>query len=234
MKKVALIVTFTAMLFIGKLSAQNLQLHYDFGKDRSYLTSTVEMFKPDKLGNTFFFVDMNYYVGDVKGVSLAYWEIARVFKTAKMPVGLHVEYNGGFGQYKALNTNFAYQINDAFLTGVDYSYNTEDFSKGFSVKALYKYIHEKHDLSFQLTAVWYMHFFNRKLSFTGFADFWREDWDFDFDGKTDTKFIFLTEPQIWYNLNEHFSFGGEVEISSNFAGMKGFHAMPTVAAKYNF
>ncbi len=157
------------------------------------------MFKPDKLGNTFFFVDMNY---SNYNIDLAYWEIARVFKTAKMPVGLHVEYDGGLGQLGGFGVMQAYQITGSFLAGVDYSYNTEDFSKGFSVKALYKYIHEKHDLSFQLTAVWYMHFFNKKLSFTGFADFWREDWDFDFDGKTDTKFIFLTEPQIWYNLNE--------------------------------
>ena len=50
------------------LQAQNIQLHYDFGgalydKDlhgRPVLTSTVEMFKADKWGSTYFFVDMDY------------------------------------------------------------------------------------------------------------------------------------------------------------------------------
>ena len=76
--------------------AQNLQLHYDFGNDRQYFTTTLEMFKPDAYGSTFFFVDMDYDdLGSGGGLSLAYWEIARVFKTEKMPLGFHAEYNGG-------------------------------------------------------------------------------------------------------------------------------------------
>ncbi len=221
-----------AFLWSIGLVAQNVQLHYDFGENRSYLTSTVEMFKPDKLGNTFFFIDMDYCSGDTKGVSLAYWEIARVMKLEKWPVGLHVEYNGGFGQFKVMDANVAYQINNAYLAGIDYSYNNSDFSKGFTIKALYKHIQDKHDFSFQLTGVWYMHFLDRKLSFLGFVDFWKED--SHFEGNKDAKFIFISEPQIWYNFNKHFSAGGEVELSSNFAGMEGFHAMPTLGLKYSF
>lgn len=234
MRKQFFFVTLLLCVGIGNLFGQNLQLHYDFGKDRSYLTSTIEMFKPDKLGNTFFFIDMDYSVGKVQGVSLAYWEIARVFNVPKLPVGIHVEYNGGFGQFKTDNNFNAYQINDALLAGLDYSINDEGYTKGLSVKALYKYIHGKHDLSYQLTAVWYMHFFNKKISFTGFADFWKEDNDFNFDGQVDTEYVFLTEPQLWYNFNSQISFGGELELSSNFAGSKGFKVNPTLAFKYNF
>ena len=67
-------------------SAQNIQLHYDFGRslyneldktDNSYgrpaLTTTVEMFRPDGWGSTFFFIDMDYS----RGVKGAYWELAR-------------------------------------------------------------------------------------------------------------------------------------------------------------
>ena len=69
-----------AIVCCGK--AQNVQLHYDFGgalydKDlhgRPVLTSTVEMFKADKWGSTYFFVDMDY---TSKGVAAGYWEIAR-------------------------------------------------------------------------------------------------------------------------------------------------------------
>jgi hypothetical protein len=101
---------------------------------------------------------------------------------------------------------------------------------------LYKYIKDKNDASFQLTTVWFMHMLNRKVSFTGFADFWREDntvFD-DNDVASDTKYVFLTEPQIWYNVNENLSLGSEIEISSNFSANKGFMVNPTLAAKWNF
>ena len=39
-------------------TAQNVQLHFDLGRNAA--TTTVEMFRPDKGGSTFFFVDMDY------------------------------------------------------------------------------------------------------------------------------------------------------------------------------
>lgn len=35
----------------------NAQLFYDFGDDREFLTLTLEMFKGDKWGSTYFFID---------------------------------------------------------------------------------------------------------------------------------------------------------------------------------
>jgi len=215
------------------LLAQNIQLHYDFGEDRKHATSTIEMFNPDKLGNTFFFVDMDYGANDIEGVSLSYFELARVFKTEKMPFGVHAEYNGGFGQFKTPGGQSSYNINDAWLAGIDYSMNAADFSKGISLKGLFKHIRGKHDASFQLTAVWYMHFLDKKFTFSGFADFWKEDSDFDFDGKADAEFVFLTEPQIWFNFNKKFSIGTEIELSNNFGGQEGFVVNPTLAVKWN-
>jgi len=235
MRKILLLIAVLA--FIAKLTAQNVQLHYDFGKDRKFLTSTVEMFKPDKWGNTFFFIDMNYNVSDVKGVSLAYWEIARALNLGKTPFAFHMEYNGGFGQFASNPFNGAYQINDALLGGIEYSYNNKDFSKGFTLQVLYKYIRDKHDASFQLTGVWHMNMLKNKLTFSGFADFWREDNVFssgDEVAPETTKFVFLTEPQLWYNFTKNISLGGEIEIANNFGGVKGFGLCPTLAAKWNF
>jgi hypothetical protein len=229
MKKILLF--FTMIAFASAISAQNIQLHYDFGKDRKYVTTTVEMFKPDKLGNTFFFIDFDYGIPGQDFMSNAYFEIARVMTIKKSPIGIHGEYNGGFG--KIANVNGFYSVNNAWLGGVDYSWNAKDFSKGFSLKALYKQIQDKQS-SFQLTGVWYVNFAKGKMSFTGFADFWKEDSDFNFDSKTDATFTFLSEPQLWYNINSHFSFGSEVELSNNFAGMEGFHVMPTLGAKWTF
>lgn len=215
--------------------AQNVQLHYDFGKDRNFPTTTVEMFKTDKLGSTFFFVDMDYNVGDIKGISMAYWEIARAFNLGKSPLAAHIEYNGGFGQYTTPDFTGAYQINDAWLAGLDYNYNNEDFTRGFTIQVLYKYIRDKHDASFQLTGVWYMDMLNKKLTFSGFADFWREDQAFP-DGEVvdETKFIFIAEPQLWYNFTPHISLGSEIEIGNNFGSVKGFRVNPTLGAKWTF
>ena len=61
MFKKAILVAFAAVGFGFMAKAQtNLQTFYDFGKDRQYLTTTFEMFKPDKFGDTFFFID-HYY-----------------------------------------------------------------------------------------------------------------------------------------------------------------------------
>jgi len=79
-----------------------------------------------------------------------------------------------------------------------------------------------------------MNLLKNKVSFNGFADFWKEDSDFNFDGKTDAEFTFLAEPQLWYNCCKKFAVGGEVELSNNFGGHEGFMVNPTVAMKYTF
>ena len=128
MKRVLLL--FALFAFVISASAQNVQLHYDMGDGRKYFTSTVEMFKPDKLGSTFFFIDMNYNAGDVEGISLAYWEIARAMKLGETsPLSFHAEYNGGIGQWKNEYGSGAYTINSSWLTGLEYSINAKDFSK---------------------------------------------------------------------------------------------------------
>jgi hypothetical protein len=235
MKK--LLFLFVLFIAASALEAQNVQLHYDLGKDRKYLTTTVEMFKPDKWGSTFFFIDMDYGKGGTTGVEgsqLAYFEIARGLKFWKSPFEIHLEYNGGFGQFKATPFNGAYQINDAWLFGGNYTWNTADFSKIFTLQAMYKNIRGKNDMSFQLTGVWNLQYFKNKVTLSGFADFWRED---NMVGPTNSKstdFVFLTEPQFWFNCTEHFSVGSEVEISSNFGGHDGLMVNPTIAGKWKF
>lgn len=108
------------------------------------------------------------------------------------------------------------------------------FSKGFTLTAMYKYI-QKHQSpnNFQLTGTWYVNFCRNLLTFSGFADWWREETNY---GKT----IFLSEPQFWVNLNKikgvnknfNLSIGSEVELSNNFGGRDGFYVIPTLALKW--
>ncbi|HAH24520.1 MAG TPA: DUF5020 domain-containing protein [Prolixibacteraceae bacterium] len=235
MKKLVLILL-VCLLGVSSFG-QDVQTHYDLGKDRKFLTTTVEMFKPDKFGSTFFFIDMNYGGPGIQGVSLAYWEISRAITLFKSPFALHLEYNGGFGQFEATPFNGAYQINDAYLGGFEYSLNAKDFSKGITLQAMYKNIRGKNQNSFQVTAVWYMNLLHNKVTFDGFADFWKEDNVFGFGADAQkTKFVFLSEPQLWYNCCKNFAVGSEVELGYNFTGnpTKGFHVNPTAALKYTF
>ena len=67
-----------------KTNAQNIQVHYDFGRhlysseqsDRQKLTVTYETFKADKLGSWFYFVDVDLRN---EGASGAYTEVSREF-----------------------------------------------------------------------------------------------------------------------------------------------------------
>ena len=214
-------------------SAQNLQLHYDMG--RKSATTTVEMFRPDSGGSTFFFIDLDYS----PKISGAYWEISREFcfwQESKVNwLSVHLEYNGGL-------STAAGSFNNAFLGGLTYSGHSKDWSKTWSLSAMYKAIPGTVSLTgnrqphnFQFTGVWNLDFFSHWLSFNGFADFWRESRPWQGTG-----FIFLTEPQLWVNLRNikgwekiNLSLGAEAELSCNFVG-KGFYALPTVGAKWTF
>jgi len=226
MKKILLFITLLA--FITSIRAQNIQAHYDFGKDRKLVTTTVEMFKPDRYGSTFFFIDMDYS-SDARnvsnGLSLAYWEIARAFKwNENQKIMPRAEYNGGVLKLDGEDTPFI-PIENAYLAGIEHTWASADFSKILTLQANYKYIQDKENASFQLTAVWSIQMLKGKLSFLGFADFWKEEM---FWG---TNYRFLTEPQIWYNFAKKFSVGSEIELSNNFVG-KEFVVNPTIALKW--
>lgn len=217
------------------LTDTNLQFFYDFGKDRQHVTTTLEMFHPDSWGNTFFFVDFDYNFKDASGktigVSGAYGEFARCLNfwqdTALGGLSLQVEYNGGLG------ASFGgYTINSAYLVGLNYFFHSQDFKNTLNLEVLYKkFAGMDQKLPMQFTAVWGCQdlFGAPGLRFSGFADVWWEG----------NKCIFLSEPQLWYCLGQHFgchnlNLGGEVEISNNFAGIDGWHVRPCVGFKWVF
>lgn len=230
MKKLilALVVALTSL----SAMAQNVQLHYDF--EREALTSTVEMFKLDDLGSTFFFIDLDYGYDNngENGINLAYFEIARSFQLGDLPFQPRVEFDGGFGRFPGGN----YGINNCYLVGAEKTFLSEDFSKFFTLQLNYKIISDKLGAadepqhSFQITGVWGMNFLDNKLTFSGFADFWKEDNTF---GTNEADFVFISEPQLWYHINPSFSVGGEIEFSNNFGGTEGFMTRPTLGVKWN-
>ena len=115
------------------------------GKDRNFFTSTVEMFRPDSWGTTFFFIDMDYS-SDVRnvsnGVSLAYWEIARSFQwTEDQKFRPRVEYNGGIFKLDGEEAPFV-PIENCLLAGIERTL-PPPISKILTLQANYKYIKKR-------------------------------------------------------------------------------------------
>lgn len=228
--------------------AQNVQFHYDLGYNiyselsgRPSVTTTVEMFKADKWGNTYMFTDLDYQRDGVAG---AYWEISREFNlTPNKQWAAHVEYNGGLSSNE--KTWNATRFQHAALLGGAWNWHNDNFSKTFSVQLLYKQFFKSRHMgakafsSVQLTEVWGINFANNLMSFNGFCDLW-------YNSNVNGNFIFLSEPQLWVNLNAikgwegvNLSIGSEVELSNNFVwndhGKNNkFYAIPTLAAKWTF
>lgn len=228
--------------------AQNVQLHYDLGHslyndlgNRPSVTTTVEMFKPDTWGSTYLFTDIDYQRDGVAG---AYWEIAREFNVTKNKQwAFHVEYNGGLNSDE--DTWNATRFQHAVLAGGAWNWHSADFSRTFSVQALWKYYFKNRHYGarpfngFQLTEVWDIQFAKGFCTFSGFCDLW-------YDPSANGKWIVISEPQFWWNLNKfkgwekiNLSVGTEWELSNNFVwNDKGehnrFYFIPTIAAKWTF
>lgn len=227
--------------------SQNVQLHYDLGhtiygelSGRPNVTTTVEMFKPDRFGSTFMFTDIDFY-GD--GAAGAYWEISREFNLRKEDSrwAAHVEYNGGLTSVEDMA--IANRFQHALLAGMAWNWHSADFQRTLSLQAMYKqyFKGQYRDAfpGFQATAVWSTTFARGFCTCSGFLDMW---YDKDVNGKL----IVLSEPQFWLNLQAlpgmrdiHLSLGTEVEVSNNFVfDNKGknnkMYVIPTLAAKWTF
>ena len=223
-----------------KTYAQNIQVHYDFGRhlysseqsDRQKLTVTYETFKADKLGSWFYFVDIDLRNN---GASGAYTEVSREFNLgSKSPFAAHMEFNGGLNLYGSFQ--------NAILVGPAYNGHSADYSKTWSVQLLYKQCLKGKDnkalAGVQLTGVWGINFGGGKWTFSGYADFWTgyiPKWDANGQKKG---LLIQSEPQLWYNITKNFSVGTEFEISNNFIyptceTTKTFYFNPTLGVKFN-
>ena len=222
-------------LFItGVIFAQNLQLHFDtrhslYGNQLSssnYLTATFEFFKPDKLGSTFMFVDFDFN-HENGNIGLVYAEIARDFKVGDFPLMPHIEYNGGLGLVKG--TDFGFSIPNAYLAGASYSFPAGNFFVNtYAAYKLNNFEKMSHDV--QWTLVWESVFLCNRLSFNGFLDIYTENKDRS-GAMSGKQIVFLSDPQIWYNLTSHFSVGSEVKLNYNFLGER-LYVIPTLGVKW--
>lgn len=230
MKK-TLILAIASMLFAGQVckAQTNIQCFYDFGKDRHYVTTTVEGFYNDRVGDTFFFVDL--YFSNIKNVysasNGAYFEIERSFnfwkESALKDFSVLVEYDGSTWSQSV------------FDFGPKYTFHSEDWSKYISVALVYDVMFGATATTpLKLTGSWAIKglFGVPALSFNGFYDIWGLDSTFA-SGNT-SKWSFISEPQLWFRFAKHFDVGTEIELSCNFAGHEGFMCNPCLGLRWTF
>lgn len=235
-----------SLLTIGAFAQTNLQVFYDFGEGRKHVTTTLEGYYGDKWGDTFFFIDYDFSTKEMRdskvfGPKGSYMEIARglnFWKNSSLKdLSAHVEYNGGIG-FGSSN----------WLFGVNYLLHNDDFSNTFTFELMYKTFNggSTSDVPLQFTFVWGMQdlFGVEGLRFCGFADIWGENTSYWYGqanplADKEGKFIFISEPQLWYNIGKTFGcdnlhIGTEIELSANFAGVSGFKCRPCLGAKWVF
>jgi len=239
--KALFLAAFAALAFgTGAAAQTNFQTFYDFGEGRNHFTTTLEGYYGDKWGDTFFFVDYDYDAKDADdkwiGVSGSYFEIARGLNfwpnSTLKDLSAHIEYNGGVG--------FG---NQNFLFGANYLLHNADYSNTFTFELMYKTFsgNASSDFPLQFTFVWGMQdiFGVDGLRFSGFIDLWGENVVAWADNLNTGEFVFLSEPQLWYNLGksigvDNLHIGTEVEFSYNFAGYDGFKVRPCIGTKWVF
>jgi hypothetical protein len=245
MSKKLILAAVAALAFSAASQAQNLQTFYDFGKDRQYITTTFEMFKADKFGDTFWFIDHNYNpfnkdassrmpIENMGPANGSYFEIERGInfwqESALKDLSGHIEYDG-------LITGGGFNMG-TWCFGLKYFFHSQDFSKTLTLYAMYETFGKlsSADVPVKFSAVWGIGdlFGLKGVTFKGFADFWGSNntW-----GLEKTTWSFLTEPQLWINLgsvfDNHLDIGGEVELSYNFVA-KGFLCNPCAGLRWTF
>ena len=226
MKK-KLLTAFYLCSFFTSIFSQNIQTLFDLGKSRSsdvipssnnFLSLSYEMFKPDSIGYTFWFIDFFFNTKD-NYAGLGYTEIARNFSFINFPIQAHIEFNGGLYIDRPDDTsNFSSGMANAWLGGISWPVT---FKNGASLETqvMYKFFTRTgNNADAQLSLIWFVPFWGDKLSCSGFFDVWTESKPLTFRDSPpfNKQMVIYSEPQLWYNLNKTFSIGGELRLSYNF------------------
>lgn len=221
MKK--LFLSIPILFLFTAIQSQNIQVHYDFGKDRQFITTTLEMFKPDSMGSTFFFTDFDFGA-DNNSMSLSYFEIARYITLPVLNNKLDATVQFNDGHLRA--GDYAVPIGQVWLAGLSYPVNL-DFMV-VKIDLLYRHADYSSGTDWQFTAAWFKPCLNDRLVFAGFLDVWTEN------RSGEKKVVYQAEPLVWLNVWKRLFVGGELELSYNFLPEDDFGAIPTLGLQWYF
>lgn len=224
------------LLAAGSVSAwgQGIELHRVFGMGlfpkagRPEWTVSAEQMGVVKWGMVRGRTDL--HIGK-QGLTGGYGEFIVEWRTKVNGVSVHTEYDVGIHRGEAYG--------EAGLAGVGYRWDSPNFSQGFSIACLYRYIlHNKAHHNYQLSGTW-QYGTGRLIEFQGFAKAWREY----LVGEGGGEYQVWSEPQLWLNLGSlresffyesNFSIGAEVSIRYSIGIPTSFYAIPSAAMRLTF
>lgn len=224
-------------MLVGCVGAfgQGIELHRVFAErlfpkaGRPEWTITAEQMGVLKWGVIRGRVDL--HVEGKSRVAGGYGEFVYEWRTKANGWAVHTEYDGG------VNRGGSY--GEAILAGGCYRWDSPDFSQGFSIAGLYKYIPDnKAHHNYQIVGTW-QYGTGHLVEVKGFAKVWREYLVGDGGGE----YHLWTEPQLWLNLSalrgsflheSNFSLGTEVAIRYSLGEATTFYAIPSVAVRFTF
>lgn len=205
------------------------------------MTATIEQQSLDRFGDTFYFVDMSWRD---QGAVNANWKFMRNLRFWRPPFALHLRYDGGlrFRDYapSTERTKPAFSLNDAFMLGGSYTYLSPTRRTMLQLIPLYKYIKgAEQPHNFELCGVWRFASASGLFTATGFFSWWRQE--LKAPGWGSTTFKFMSQPQLWCNLNRirgvapdfNLSVGTELRVSKNVDAPQWIVA-PTLGLKWSF
>ena len=239
MKKAALLGFCLVCLSLFCQARVNIQLLYDC-VDAPY--TTIETYKGDRWGDTYFFIDHYYATREDRKIGLgsayrgSYFEIERGLNfwhdTRLKDFYLHVEYDGSsWGKGMA-------------CIGAKYAFHNTNFSRTASVALMYDhYIGPgSANVPLKFTGVWKVErlFGVGGLTFDGFIDVWGNNTEYITSqmGIGYDHFSIVSQPQLWMNMSvigvPNLNLGGEVVLGYNHHGSHGFSMQPGVGIKWAF
>lgn len=229
MKKLILLFIIISTITIANLNAQmlNTQLHYETGSfdaggqeiKRSNFRYNIQMLNRDKLGTYYWSLDMKYSLKD--SATFAQLQLFRTFKLPKMKyLQVAVGHAGIVG------------LNGYYFVGLHHPLK---FGKLTLLPLLlYQYNKTAASADVRFMTGYNANLFNDKISIFGFANAFTTD---NFNaGEVDGKIIVSSiAPQIFYNLNQTFAVGTQIEANVNkFVRDGKVKVVPSIAVRADF
>ena len=227
------------------LSAQNLQLHYDFRhtvdpeqNPHDFPTLYFEFFKMRDSGQAFvkfggfLFKSEADFVGSGSNIGKWFCQVAQSFRAWRPKIFLQLSYSGGAGVTEP--RQYSYYITNTFQAGAEIPFQWKGvlFSSILDFKYV-AYARPSNDPIY--TLYWWKGLLHYKIELAGDLNAWTDDknhGDAATAGTSGKRFFFFAEPQVWLNVAKSVAVGSKVNLYYHVNTIADrFEIYPTVAVK---
>jgi len=235
-----LLLGFAATPTARVVSAQDLQLHYDWrhsvdprNNARNFPALTFKAFKAQEFGSFLLKLEANLD-GTRHNVSKGYLEVSQTVRFWKAPVYALVEYTGGLGLFD--DASGGYYLANAYIVGAAYPFQ---WNGGWANVSLgYKHTNFPRPSHDPQATIFWGRSLGKRGAFASTGVFWAQNRNHGDDfttGLTGKRGSFLVENELWWRAVGLVSVGSEIRVSRNVYATDGrLLVYPTVGVRYLF